>query len=300
MNRKEFLMSMGALAAMPLARADETPTPGAAKVRPENAYTVGKVPFKVGVAGYTYNKFKLDETLDQLKKLDVHYLTVKDFHLPMKSTDAEMAEFKRKCADAGVIGYGVGPIYMNSHEDVDRAFDYAARLGVTTIVGVPHRVVQEPKRHNVEDRAICEYVSGKCDEYRINYAIHNHGPDMPELFPTGRSAFEMVKDLSPRMGLCLDIGHDFRANMDPADSVRLYGKRLFDFHLKNVTDNSKKGGAIQLPRGRINLVDVVKALCEVNYTGVCALEYERDFSDNFAGVAESIGYFRGLMDSVCA
>lgn len=300
MNRKEFLMSMGALAAVPLAQAGETPTPGAAKVRSAKAYTLGKVPFKVGVAGYTYHKFTLDETLAQLKKLDVHYLTVKDFHLPMKSTDAEMAAFKRKCADFGVTGYGVGPIYMNKPEDVDRAFDYAARLGVQTIVGVPHRVVQEPKRHNVEDRAICEYISTKCDAYKINYAIHNHGPDMPELFPTGRSSFDMVKDLSPRMGLCLDIGHDFRANMDPADSIRLFGSRLFDLHLKNVSHNSKKGGAMPLPRGRINLLDVVKALCEVNYTGVCALEYERDFTDNFAGVAESIGYFRGLMDSVCA
>ncbi len=42
----------------------------------------------------------------------------------------------------------------------------------------------------------------------------------------------------------------------------------------------------------------MKALCDVGYSGCCSLEYERNFSDNYAEIAECIGYFRGLMDSV--
>ena len=38
--------------------------------------------FRLGMAGYTYHKFKLDETLAALKSFDVHDLCVKDFHLP--------------------------------------------------------------------------------------------------------------------------------------------------------------------------------------------------------------------------
>ena len=40
------------------------------------------VPFKIGVAGYTFHKRTLDDALDIMQKADVHYLCVKDFHLP--------------------------------------------------------------------------------------------------------------------------------------------------------------------------------------------------------------------------
>lgn len=41
----------------------------------------------------------------------------------------------------------------------------------------------------------------------------------------------------------------------------------------------------------------VRALRKVKYSGVCSLEYEKDMSDPLLGIAESIGYFRGVMDA---
>ena len=37
-------------------------------------------------------------------------------------------------------------------------------------------------------------------------------------------------------------------------------------------------------------------LREVNYTGMCSLEYEKDMKDPFLGIAESIGYFKAVSD----
>ena len=305
MNRRSFF---GVSSLALLAAGCQTPCGGkcesvAAKRRPDGVYTLGKVPFKLGMAGFTYHKFNIDQTLAALKKLEVHYLCIKDFHLPIKSTQAEVDAFKRKCADHGVTGYAVGPIYMDAAnmDFVKEAFDYAARIGVKTIVGVPfekREIGGKSVRH--ESRTLCEKLSGICDEYKINYAIHNHGPDIPYLFPNAESIMAMVKDLSPRMGMCLDIGHQFRDNKDPAAAIRNFHSRIFDLHLKNVSDNSKAGRAEPLPRGRIDLVEVVRALCDVGYAGCCSLEFERNFTDNYAEVAECIGYFRGLMDSVRA
>lgn len=42
--------------------------------------------FKVGMAGYTFVNFDLDKTLQTLEKCDVHYLCIKDFHLPFNIT----------------------------------------------------------------------------------------------------------------------------------------------------------------------------------------------------------------------
>ena len=90
----------------------------------------GKVRFRLGMAGYTYHKFKLDETLEALERFGVHDLCVKDFHLPLTATAEEIATFRAKCADHGVTPYGVGPIYMQGEDEAKRAFDYAAALGV--------------------------------------------------------------------------------------------------------------------------------------------------------------------------
>ena len=86
--------------------------------------------FHLGMAGYTFNKFDIDKTLAFMKKIDVHYLCIKDFHLPINANEAQIAEFKKKLADHGVIGYAVGPIYMGDVEAVDKAFAYAQRVGV--------------------------------------------------------------------------------------------------------------------------------------------------------------------------
>jgi len=38
-------------------------------------------------------------------------------------------------------------------------------------------------------------------------------------------------------------------------------------------------------------------LREVGYSGVCSFEHEKDMTDPFMGIAESIGYFRGVIKS---
>ena len=263
-----------------------------------------KAKFKLGMAGYSCKGLSLDETLAFLKRIDVNYLCIKNFHLPFEASDAEIATFRQKCADNGVTGYGIGPIYMDyaQKDKVRTYFDFAKRVGVRTIVGVPLEYKMfNGKKTRFESRALCEYVSGLCKEYDICYAIHNHGPDTPYLFPTGEKTWNMVKDLDPRMGLCLDIGHDFRAKADPVDSIRKFHTRIFDMHIKNVKFDPVKNLARPMPRGDMDMWSVVRALAEVGYEGVCSLEYE-SFPPKGSKpgikaeeVAESIGYFKGLM-----
>ncbi len=251
--------------------------------------------FRLGMAGYTFNKFKLDQTLEMLKQVDVHYLCIKDFHLALDSTDEQIAAFHEKCKSCGVTGYGVGPIYMGSEEEVNKAFAYAKRVGVKTLVGVPYTQVEKQR---VASPKLLKLVDKKVKEYDIKYAIHNHGPDMPELFPSAESVMELIKDLDPRIGLCLDIGHQIRDGKDPIKSFRQFADRVHDIHIKNVNAANKSGRGVEMPRGIIDMPAFVRALRELRYPGVCSLEYEKDSSAPIIGVAESIGYFRGLMDAI--
>lgn len=237
--------------------------------------------FKVGMAGYTFVKFDLDKTLETLKRTDVHYLCIKDFHLPMTSTDLEIAAFHAKLKAADVTGYAVGPIYMKTEGEIDKAFEYAKRVGVKLIVGVP----------NVE---LLTYVDKKVKEYDFNYAIHLHGPDI-KIYPDAEDVWNHVKDLDPRIGMCLDIGHDTRNGKDPVADLKKYHTRVFDMHIKDVTGTTKLGYSLEIGRGVIDFPALVKMLRKVGYTGVCSLEHEKDMDNPFLGIAESIGYFRGVI-----
>lgn len=237
--------------------------------------------FKLGMAGYTFVKFDLVKTLETLKRADVHYLCIKDFHLPFKSTDEEIAAFHAKLKEYGVTGYAVGPIYMKTEKEVDDAFGYAKRVGVKLIVGVP----------NYE---LLPYVDKKVKEYGFNFAIHLHGPDIA-IYPDAEDVWNHVKDLDPHLGMCLDIGHDTRNGKDPVADLKKYKSRVFDVHLKDVTGTTKLGYSLEVGRGVIDFPALVKMLRKVGYSGVVSLEHEKDMGDPFMGIAESIGYFRGVV-----
>lgn len=240
--------------------------------------------FNLGIAGWTFNRFDIDTTLNTMRKLDLHYLCIKDFHLPLNSSKDEISAFKEKLAVSNVKGYAVGPIYMKTEGEVDRAFAYAERVGVDLLVGVP----------NYE---LLPYVEQKVKEYDIRLAIHLHGPDM-SLYPDATDIWNHVKDLDERMGICFDIGHNLRYGADSLADYEHYHKRIFDVHLKDVTGNTKQDKRIEIGRGVIDFRAFVKLLRKYHYTGCLSLEHEKDMDDPFLGIAESIGYMKALMQEV--
>lgn len=237
--------------------------------------------FRIGMAGFTFAKFDLDKTLETMQKVNVQYLCIKDFHLPLASTEEQIAAFHSKLRQKNVTGYAVGPIYMKSEAEIDRAFEYAKKVGVKLIIGVP----------NYE---LLPYVDKKVKEYGFNYAIHLHGPDI-KTYPDAEDVWNHVKDLDPRIGMCLDIGHDTRNGKDPVADLKKYKSRVFDIHIKDVTGSTKLGYSLEMGRGIIDIPGFVKMLRKVGYTGVCSLENEINMTDPFLSIAESIGYFRGVI-----
>lgn len=250
--------------------------------------------FRLGMAGYTFRKFPLDATLKMLQRVDVRFFCIKDFHLPLTCSEADAAAFHETCRAHNVVGYGVGPIYMGDRAAIDQAFDYARRVGANLIVGVPHDTVDKRK---VESPELLKYVEEKVRAHDIRFAIHNHGPDnLP--YATGRATMEFIGKVDPRIGIGLDIGHNLRAGVCPIEDMERCADRIFDIHLKDVNAADKNGKTVELGRGIIDIPSFVRALRKTGYAGVCSLEFEKDADDPLPGVAESIGYFRGVVRSV--
>lgn len=239
---------------------------------------------KLGMAGYSFVKFKLDPSLAMMKRMDIRYLCIKDFHLPLNSTQEQIDAFHKKLAESNVTGYAVGPLYMKTTEEIDKAFDYCKRVGVDLMIGVPE----------IKD---LPYVAEKAKEYNIKYAIHNHGPE-DKIYPNATVVWNHIKNLDKNLGLCFDMGHNMRDGQDPIKDLVRYKDRIFDIHLKNVTAADAKGSTCELGRGVIDIPAFVRSLLKIKYQGCCSLEFEKDMDDPLAGLAESAGYFRGVLSAV--
>jgi inosose dehydratase len=277
-TRRQFLqvISVGAVASL------SKTTNSLSQVRSPGKET--KKPFKLGLASYTLRKFSLERTLAETARLDLKYISLKDFHLPLKSAPAECQKAAEQARKAGIELYGGGVIYMRNEAEVHQGFDYAKAAGMKIIIGVP-------------EHQLLPLVNKKVQEYDIKLAIHNHGPT-DKVYPTPASAYKLIKDLDKRIGLCNDIGHTMRAGVDPAESIEKFADRLLDVHIKDVTEATKNGRTIEIGRGVIDIPKVIKTLLKIDYQGVAAFEYEKDADDPFSGLAESVGYVRGVLAAV--
>jgi sugar phosphate isomerase/epimerase len=240
-------------------------------------------PLNIGIAGYTFAKFSIDQSIAMMKRIGVTNLSLKDIHLPVNSTDAQISAALTKFKEGGINIYTVGVIYMKTKEAVDAAFAYAKKVGVTMIVGV-------------SSYDLIEYSEQKVKEYDIKLAIHNHGPE-DALYPAPSDVYNRIKNLDARMGMCIDIGHSLRAGTLPEKAIKLYKDRLFDIHIKDINAAAKDGKAIEIGRGVINFNEVIESLKKIKYAGYCSIEFEKDMTDPLPGIAESIGYFKGVMNS---
>ena len=239
--------------------------------------------FKIGVAGYTYRSYDIDQTLAFLKSMEVHYMSVKDWWLPLDSTKEQMDAFKAKCREYDVEPYILGPIYMRSEAEVDRAFAYAERYGSDVFIGVP----------NYE---LTDYVIKKVTETGIKVAIHTHGPDGAP-FPNIQKVAEIYKDPSLGIGCCMDLGHSVRMGEDIVKDIKKYKAWIYDIHIKDESEASKAGKTWEMGRGVMDFRPIMKVLRQIKYKGVVSLEFEKNGNNPHPGVAESIGYLRGVADA---
>jgi len=278
-DRRQFLQLAGAGAVASMAGARNS----LGQIRRSSGRRPRKPLFQLGLASYTLRKFDLDDTLAMTKRLDLKYICFKSFHLALDSTPAQIEATVAKVNGAGLTLYGGGVISMKKEDEVHQAFDYAKAAAMKVIVASP-----APQ--------MLPMINEKVRQYDIKVAIHNHGPG-DKYFPIPSAIYKQVKDLDKRIGICHDIGHTKRFGADPLAETEQYADRLHDVHIKNVSAATAetKGDAVEMGRGVIDIPKFIRILVKIKYDGIVSFEYEKDADDPMAGLAESVGYVRGVM-----
>lgn len=277
-SRRDFLKLAGAGAAAALCVGGRTTSLA------EEVASKRQRPFQLALASYTLRKFDLDKTLQMTRRVGLPAICLKSFHLPLDATPEQIAAAAAKTKDAGLVLYGAGVISMQDEKQIDQAFAYAKAAGMIRIMAAP-------------TAKVLPIIERKVQQFDIQVCIHNHGPG-DRNFPTPDLIYEKIQGLDRRIGICHDVGHTVRYGADAIAMTEKYAERIYDVHIKDVTAASPKGECIACGRGVIDLPRLLRTLAKVRFSGYLAFEYEVDADDPLPGLAESVGYINGVMDTL--
>ncbi len=256
---------------------------GASLMRAQQ-YRIGGADLKLGIASYSFRKFKREQAIQMTKQLGTPYLNIKpEAHLPLNSTPEEIASAKKEFDEAGIVLVGCGTVYFLKDDEADMRskFEYAKRAGFPLIVAGPTQVTL-PKLE--------KFVK----EFDIKVAVHNHGPE-DKYFPRPQSVLRIVKDLDPRMGCCIDVGHTARTGVNVVDSIAEAGPRLLDMHMKDLENPSAKESQVPVGEGKLPIPQIFMQLIKMKYDHSVNLEYEIDADNPMPGMQKSFSYMRGVL-----
>lgn len=285
--RRTFLQLSAA--ALPFALAGERL--GAAQNTP--ASTPPSMParaaaLKLGVASISLRDLSVPAVIGVLKQLEIGYISIHGAHASFEKDTAEKCgAVAKQFRDAGIEVATSSVVNLpNDEAAVRRAFDNARAGGLTLMTCKPALDA-------------LPLVERFVKETGIRLAVHNHGPE-DKVYPSPYDVLKAIERYDTRIGLCLDVGHSMRAGVDSAKVIREAAPRIYDVHLKD--SFAFPGSATDIPtevgRGRMDIKSIIAALVEVKYAGVAAFEYERVGTNPMIGVAESVGYVRGLLGAL--
>jgi sugar phosphate isomerase/epimerase len=238
---------------------------------------------KIGIASYSLRKLSREDAIAAVQSMGTPYINLKSFHMPYELSAKEIAAARAQftAASLQIVGGGTISLKKDNDDDIRTYFDYAKAAGMPLMVIAP--IPEALPR-------IEKFVKA----YDIKVAIHNHGPEDSH-FPAPSDALKLIRNMDPRVGVCMDIGHTMRTGTDPIQAAADAGNRLLDLHLKDLRDTMAKDSQCEIGQGAIPFPAFFRQLQKMNYSGYANLEYEIDAETPVPGMRRSIAYLRGVL-----
>ena len=240
---------------------------------------------RLGIASYSLRNLPLDEAIAVVKVMRISNIALFRLHCNWEAAPVEECRaVGGKLQAAGLALTGSGVVNLpNDEAKCRRAFENVKAAGMATMVCKP-------------DLAALPLVAKLAKEFDQKLAIHNHGPE-DKVYPTPAVAFEAVKGLDSRVGLCIDVGHTVRGGEDAVAAIRKYASRVYDVHMKDsvAVPGAMRDIPIEVGAGRLDIRGTLRALLDIKYDGVVSFEDEKVAGNPVTGLAESLGYVRGVL-----
>lgn len=218
----------------------------------------------IGVGTFSYHTLSMDDMIVQLKRLGIKEIEMSrgEFML-MKPPTAEMCQSARdKLDQAGIRCVSYYTATIKDDRDLDYAVRYAKILGARNVSGD----ATGPILNRIDERFTQE---------GLTFGIHNHWFKQKFAYESVDDILSALSRTSKTVGATLDVGQMAACGHDPVDAVRRLAPRLLLVHLKDVASAGAEHNVL-LGTGIAQIPAVMAELKKINFTGLVAIEYEKD------------------------
>jgi sugar phosphate isomerase/epimerase len=266
----------------------KVPTTPSARLTPALA-AQETLDWPLGMTAYTFHKYTLFDTIDKTAQVGLVYLGGLSFQKVSEDidknfdallSDDELKAIRLKLDNAGVrlLTHFYAKI-PGDEQGCREVFEFARKMGIETLISEP-------------PLEALDTIERFCNEYDINLAIHNHGPEQSPHYWSPQSVMQVCEGRGPRIGVCADIGYWMRSGIDPIAAVKTIGRRLFVVQLHDLHELSAQGHDVPWGTG----VGQTEAfLREIHSQGLkpkmFGLEYSYDWFDSMPEVTQSARFF---------
>lgn len=250
--------------------------------------------FALGTQSYTFNRYSAFEAIEMTAKAGGRVIELyrqkvwpdedDDTRLVPGVSDEVIEAVKQKLAEHDIMAVNYGNIPLpNDEEELRNVFDFARKLGVKAITSEPSEEAMD-------------LIEEMVKEYGIAVAVHNHPPrpDRPNYHHWDPEfVLSLVDGRDSRVGVCADIGHYVRSDINPVETLKLLEGRIISMHFTDVDQWGADGEDTVAGTGVIDLPAVLTELKRQNFGGNISIEYENNWDENITDVAQFIGFVRG-------
>jgi sugar phosphate isomerase/epimerase len=217
--------------------------------------------FKMGVQTYSLRAFDFEQTLAHLKDFGLRYAQFfggKQMQVVDDKAKIDGWKEKLKAAGVSILSFGVERFDKNA-DSTKKRFEFAKAMGFSVYTASP-----TPDSF--------ESLAALTKEYGIRIAIHNHGPE-DKTYGKLEQIQKAIDKWPEAIGVCVDTGHVLRIGEDPVQWIQALGPRVHDVHFKDFSDARTEH---ILGQGKLDVLGSLKALKDAKFSGLLALEYEKN------------------------
>ncbi|MGL4942436.1 MAG: ThuA domain-containing protein [Thermoguttaceae bacterium] len=216
----------------------DAPTLPSAQVTPD-ILNHEKLGWKLAIPAYTFHKFTLAEMLDKVQTLGVPYIGGLSFQKvgggidkmfdPTVLTDDEIDTIAGWLREKNLRMLSCYYHTIPGDEAACRKlFDFAKKLGIKVFLSEP-------------DPADLAAIEKLCEEYDIHVAIHNHALKDSPHYAAPQKLLNLIKDRSPYIGACVDMGYWMRDGIDPIEGIRILKDRVKVVQVHDLNNRNVEG-----------------------------------------------------------
>lgn len=248
-----------------------------------------KLSWRLGLTAWTFKDLTLLETIDKAAELGIWYmdgLNVQkvspelDKNFDHNLSREELMMIRRKLLSKGVA---IANFYIHDipadEKECERIFEFGRLMGIENFIAEP-----KPEALTLIDKY--------CQKYNIGLAIHNHGPDLSPVYWDPKLLLKAIEGRSNMIGVCGDMGYWQRNGIDPANAIKMIGKKLRTIQVHDLNMVSKEGHDVPWGTGKSNLSDIFRLLTELDIQpALIGLEYSYNWGKSMPEIQASKAFF---------